>query len=47
MALTPAQASASTKILSPIAAGGMGEVYTDRDIRLDGLVAIKTSKTRR
>jgi eukaryotic-like serine/threonine-protein kinase len=33
------------EILAPIGAGGMGEVYTSRDTRLDRIVAIKVSKT--
>ncbi len=41
MALTPGTRLGSYEILSPIGAGGMGEVYRARDTKLDRDVAIK------
>jgi hypothetical protein len=41
MALSPSQRLGPYEILSPIGAGGMGEVYRARDTRLDRIVAIK------
>ena len=42
MALTPGARLGPYEILAPLDAGGMGEVYRARDIRLDRIVALKT-----
>ena len=42
MALSAGTRLGPYEILAPIGAGGMGEVYQARDIRLDRTVAIKT-----
>ncbi len=41
MAVSPGKNLGPYEILSPLGAGGMGEVYTARDTRLDRTVAIK------
>lgn len=41
MPLTPGEKLGPYEIVSPIGAGGMGEVYKARDTRLDRTVAIK------
>jgi serine/threonine protein kinase len=41
MALTPGNKLGPYEIVSPLGAGGMGEVYRARDTRLDRTVAIK------
>ena len=43
MPLTAGTTLGPYEILSPIGAGGMGEVYQARDTRLDRTVAIKGS----
>jgi eukaryotic-like serine/threonine-protein kinase len=45
MPLRPGDRLGPYEILSPIGAGGMGDVFRARDTRLDRIVAIKTSKT--
>jgi Tol biopolymer transport system component/predicted Ser/Thr protein kinase len=44
MPIAPGAFRGPYEILSPIAAGGMGEVYKARDKRLDRIVAIKVSQ---
>ncbi len=44
MTLTPGAKLGPYEILSPIGAGGMGEVWTARDTRLGRIVAIKKVK---
>src|SRR5271168_990437 len=44
MPLSPGDRLGPYEIVSPIGAGGMGEVYKARDPRLDRTVALKVSK---
>jgi serine/threonine protein kinase len=44
MELKPGAKLGPYEIVSPIGAGGMGEVYKARDPRLDRIVALKVSK---
>ena len=41
MAVSPGKHLGSYEILSPLGAGGMGEVYRARDTRLNRMVAVK------
>ena len=41
MALTPGTRLGVYEVISPLGAGGMGEVYQARDTRLDRTVAVK------
>ena len=45
MPLAPGAKLGPYEILSPLGAGGMGEVYRARDSRLDRIVAIKVLGT--
>ena len=46
MAISPGDKLGPYEILSPLGAGGMGQVWKARDTRLDRIVAIKTSSAR-